>query len=85
MDKHVAVSTRLRDSENAPYAAQLFGNAARDHMDKYGSFQSHCLLTEVNARIYKSSSHHDASKVIPGRVQSIENHSLPLLNKDLVC
>ncbi|KAK3735895.1 hypothetical protein RRG08_041081 [Elysia crispata] len=41
MDKHKATSTTLRNSEDAPYAAQLFGNAARDHMDKYGTRPEH--------------------------------------------
>lgn len=36
MDKHVETMIKLRGLEASPIAAQLFGNAAKEHMEKYG-------------------------------------------------
>ncbi len=41
MDKHMARMFELRDPETSPFAPQMFGNAGRDHMDKYGSQPEH--------------------------------------------
>jgi sterol carrier protein 2 len=41
MDKHAARMFELRDPEPSPFAPQMFGNAGRDHMDKYGSRPEH--------------------------------------------
>jgi sterol carrier protein 2 len=41
MDKHAARMFELRDPESSPFAPQMFGNAGRDHMDKYGSKPEH--------------------------------------------
>jgi acetyl-CoA acyltransferase len=41
MDKHLARMIEIRDPEASPMAPQLFGNAGRDHMDKYGSKPEH--------------------------------------------
>jgi acetyl-CoA acyltransferase len=41
MDKHAARMFELRDPESSPFAPQMFGNAGRDHMDKYGSEPEH--------------------------------------------
>jgi acetyl-CoA acyltransferase len=41
MDKHAARMFELRDPESSPFAPQMFGNAGRDHMDKYGSQPEH--------------------------------------------
>ena len=41
LDRHLARMTELRDAETSPMAPQMFGNAARDHMDKYGSTPEH--------------------------------------------
>ncbi len=37
LDKHAMAMFALRDPEESPGAPQMFGNAGRDHMDKYGS------------------------------------------------
>jgi len=37
MDNHFKVMSGLRGFANAPGAAQLFGNAGKEHMDKYGT------------------------------------------------
>ena len=37
MDKHVAAMVKLRGFETSPVAPQIFGNAAREHMERYGS------------------------------------------------
>ena len=37
MDKHMLLMMELREFSPAPPAPQLFGNAAREHMEKYGS------------------------------------------------
>ena len=41
LDKHMARMFELRDPETSPFAPQMFGNAARDHMEKYGSKPEH--------------------------------------------
>jgi acetyl-CoA acetyltransferase len=41
MDKHMARMFQLRDPEASPFAPQMFGNAGRDHMQKYGSKPEH--------------------------------------------
>lgn len=37
MDKHMMEMMELREFAPAPPAAQIFGNAGREHMDKYGT------------------------------------------------
>ncbi len=41
MDKHLARMLELRDAESSPLAPQMFGNAGRDHMERYGSKPDH--------------------------------------------
>ncbi len=41
IDKHAARMFEIRDPEASPGAPQMFGNAGRDHMDKYGSEPDH--------------------------------------------
>jgi acetyl-CoA acyltransferase len=41
LDKHMARMFALRDPETSPFAPQMFGNAGRDHMEKYGSKPEH--------------------------------------------
>jgi sterol carrier protein 2 len=41
MDKHMMRMFEIRDPEASPFAPQMFGNAGRDHMDKYGSKPEH--------------------------------------------
>jgi acetyl-CoA acetyltransferase len=41
MDKHMTRMFELRPPEESPFAPQMFGNAGRDHMDKYGSTPDH--------------------------------------------
>jgi acetyl-CoA acyltransferase len=41
MDKHMTRMFEIRPPEQSPFAPQMFGNAGRDHMDKYGSTPEH--------------------------------------------
>ena len=41
LDKHVTAMFAIRDPEESPPAPQMFGNAGRDHMEKYGSTPDH--------------------------------------------
>ncbi len=41
MDKHMMRMFDFRKPEESPFAPQMFGNAGRDHMDKYGSTPDH--------------------------------------------
>src|SRR5436305_3040079 len=41
LDKHAMRMFELRDPEASPPAPQMFGNAGRDHMQKYGSEPDH--------------------------------------------
>ncbi len=41
LDKHFELMVNVRGFANAPGAPQMFGNAAREHMEKYGSEPEH--------------------------------------------
>src|SRR5436190_16784213 len=41
MDRHAMRMFEIRDPEQSPPAPQMFGNAGRDHMEKYGSNANH--------------------------------------------
>ena len=41
MDKHVEVLMNTHGIEKSPIAAQMFGNAGREHMQKYGTKPEH--------------------------------------------
>ncbi len=41
LDKHMTRMFELRSPEESPFAPQMFGNAGRDHMQKYGSEPDH--------------------------------------------
>jgi acetyl-CoA acetyltransferase len=41
LDLHIERMEKLRPSEDAPFAPQMFGNAGRDHMERYGSTPDH--------------------------------------------
>jgi acetyl-CoA acetyltransferase len=41
LDKHMAAMAQLRSPEQSPLAPQMFGNAGRDHMERYGSKPEH--------------------------------------------
>ena len=41
LDKHASRMFEIRDPEASPAAPQMFGNAGRDHMDRYGSTAEH--------------------------------------------
>jgi acetyl-CoA acetyltransferase len=41
LDKHMGRMFEVREPEESPFAPQMFGNAGRDHMEKYGSKPEH--------------------------------------------
>jgi acetyl-CoA acyltransferase len=41
LDKHMEKMFQVRAPEESPFAPQMFGNAGRDHMQKYGSEPDH--------------------------------------------
>jgi acetyl-CoA acetyltransferase len=41
LDKHATAMFQIREPEASPAAPQMFGNAGRDHMEKYGSTADH--------------------------------------------
>jgi acetyl-CoA acetyltransferase len=41
MDKHIGAMIEWRGFESGPPAAQIFGNAGREHMERYGSNADH--------------------------------------------
>jgi acetyl-CoA acyltransferase len=43
LDKHMARMFQIRDPETSPFAPQMFGNAGRDHIEKYGSKPEHYI------------------------------------------
>ena len=53
LDKHVEVMLEKHDFAPAPPAAQMFGNAAREHMEKYGTKPEH--LAKIAYKNHKHS------------------------------
>jgi acetyl-CoA acyltransferase len=41
LDKHMMRMFEIREPESSPFAPQMFGNAGRDHIEKYGSKPEH--------------------------------------------
>jgi len=41
MERHLTRMLEIRDAEQSPMAPQMFGNAGRDHMQRYGSTPDH--------------------------------------------
>ncbi|MEX2193990.1 MAG: lipid-transfer protein [Thermoleophilaceae bacterium] len=41
MDKHLSTMFEVREPEQSPFAPQMFGNAGREHMERYGSDPDH--------------------------------------------
>jgi acetyl-CoA acyltransferase len=41
MEPHLAAMAKVRPPEQSPMAPRMFGNAGRDHMDRYGSKPEH--------------------------------------------
>ena len=51
MDRHVSTMIELRNIAPAPVAPQLFGNAGREHMEKYNTKPEHfAMIAEKNHR-----------------------------------
>jgi acetyl-CoA acyltransferase len=41
IDKHLMTMFEVREPEQSPFAPQMFGNAGREHMERYGSEAGH--------------------------------------------
>ncbi len=41
MDRHLEAMAQIREPESSPFAPQMFGNAGREHMERYGSTAEH--------------------------------------------
>jgi acetyl-CoA acyltransferase len=41
IDKHLMAMFEVREPEQSPFAPQMFGNAGREHMERYGSEPDH--------------------------------------------
>jgi acetyl-CoA acyltransferase len=41
LDRHLAAMAAVRAPESSPFAPQMFGNAGREHMERYGSTPEH--------------------------------------------
>jgi acetyl-CoA acyltransferase len=51
LDRHLAAMHAVRAEEPSPFAPQMFGNAGREHMERYGStFQHHAWIAWKNHR-----------------------------------
>ena len=55
LDKHMEAMTQLRGCSQAPFALQLFGNAGREHQEKYGT------TAEQIAKIAEKNHRHSAN------------------------
>lgn len=53
MDKHVQVMAEIAGINNTPIAAQMFGNAGKEHMEKYGTKLEH--LAKIAYKNHKHS------------------------------
>jgi acetyl-CoA acyltransferase len=51
LDRHLAAMHAVRGEERSPFAPQMFGNAGREHMERYGStFEHHVWIAWKNHR-----------------------------------
>ncbi|KAF4533146.1 hypothetical protein B566_EDAN007957 [Ephemera danica] len=53
MDKHVELMAEIAGINNSPIAAQIFGNAGKEHMEKYGTKPEH--LAKIAYKNHKHS------------------------------
>lgn len=53
MDKHVEIMAEIAGINNSPVTAQLFGNAGKEHMEKYGTKPEH--LAKIAYKNHKHS------------------------------
>lgn len=60
MDKHLETMVNLRGLETSPITAQLFGNAAKEHMEKFGSTKDH--LAKIAYKNHKHSTNNPYSQ-----------------------
>lgn len=60
MDKHVEMMANLCGIEPSPLTAQLFGNAAKEHMNKYGTTKDH--LAKIAYKNHKHSTNNPYSQ-----------------------
>jgi sterol carrier protein 2 len=60
LDKHYGLMVELRGFANAPGAPQMFGNAGREHMEKYGSKPEQ--FAKIGLKNHKHSVHNPRSQ-----------------------
>jgi sterol carrier protein 2 len=60
MDQHLNAMVQMRGFESHPPAAQLFGNAGREHMEKYGSTPLH--FAKIGYKNHKHSTNNPYSQ-----------------------
>jgi len=53
MDKHIEVMAEIAGINNSPITAQMFGNAGKEHMEKYGTKPEH--LAKIAYKNHKHS------------------------------
>lgn len=53
MDKHVELMADIAGIDASPITAQMFGNAAKEHMEKYGTTPEH--LAKIAYKNHKHS------------------------------
>lgn len=53
MDKHVGAMADVAGLDASPVTAQMFGNAGKEHMDKYGTRPEH--LAKIAYKNHKHS------------------------------
>lgn len=54
MDKHMEVMINRYGLEAAPAAPQMFGNAGKEHMEKYGAFLFLVITTQRSTVIWSN-------------------------------
>ena len=52
MDKHVGVMMDTHGLESSPVTPQMFGNAGREHMEKYGKKTCYNFLIKGNSHFF---------------------------------
>jgi hypothetical protein len=79
MDKHMEHMMSVREYEVAPPAPQMFGNAGREHMEKYGkSLPSCCEFASKEGNVWRS--RHEARTLCEDCVQKSQAlHEEPVL------
>ena len=79
VDKHVEVMLELREVTMAPFTPQMFGNAGREHMEKYGVLKTLGLWRQTTAPHLTHAHTHTHQAPLPSRLPRLPTRTTSTL------